>query len=195
MNLGSSTNVGVNASASSTSDYTSSGFAKLDLDDPAGCSKRSAQQHAFNTNTAAESSARAAHTTATERANSSSYGSSWDSSYNSTYSTESGWEQNSESNVTATNRYRRRKNYGKSNESTTEWEYKSETEYTRDSQASWQTGWDNEYNHRMKMLMKLPQTVQHLQWRYSRLRRNHSQLQNYGNWHCFFRFFGSNLKL
>ena len=97
VNLGSSTNVGVNASASSTSDYTSSGFAKLDLDDSSRLQQTiGTATTAFNTNTAAESSAIAAHTTATERANSSSYGSSWDSSYNSTYSTESGWEQNTE---------------------------------------------------------------------------------------------------
>ena len=146
VNLGSSQNVGVNASASSTSDFTASGSAQLDLDDTSRLQQTiGTATTAFNTNTAAESSARAAHTTATEVANSSSYGQQWSSSYNSTYSSESGWERNLDVNASVGQEYVR-------GNLTDGFEYKSEAEYTSDSKAAWKVGWDNEYNTVFKRL-------------------------------------------
>lgn len=77
-NVGSQTNFGVNASASSTEDYTANGSAALDL---AGTSR--IQQtigtaaSAFNTATVTEAAATAANSIATETANASSWGAEW----------------------------------------------------------------------------------------------------------------------
>ncbi len=104
VNLNSNTVVGVNASASSTSDYTSSGFAQLDLDGSSRLQQTiGTATQAFNTNTAAEASARSAHTTAFERANSSKYGVEYTSSYDAEYQRESGWELNSNYDATLDN--------------------------------------------------------------------------------------------
>jgi len=92
-NLGSSTALGVNASASSTEDYTATGDADLQL---AGTSRLQqtigTATSAFNVATASEASSTAAHTSAFEVANSSSFGSSWTSDYSDGLKTDNGWE-------------------------------------------------------------------------------------------------------
>ena len=145
VSLSSSTNVGVNASASSTSDYGSSGFAKLDLDRFSRLQQTTGTAaQAFNTNTAAEASARSAHTSAMEKANSSTYGVEYTSSYDTTYAQEGGWEVNSaydstlDLDDTATAKYKRMTSDGV--------EYMSETSFSAESQRSWQAGWENTYN-------------------------------------------------
>ena len=73
INVGSSTNLGVNASASSSKDYTSSGTAHLQLQDSSTLQQTiGTATSAFNASTIAESASRSADTTAKSRANSSS---------------------------------------------------------------------------------------------------------------------------
>ena len=103
-NVGSSTNLGVNASASSTEDYTATGDAHLAL---AGTSRLQqtigTATSAFNVATANESSSTAAHTSAFEVANSSSYGSSFTSDYSDSLKTEGGWELRAADHANAAN--------------------------------------------------------------------------------------------
>jgi len=151
INLGSSTAVGVNASASSTSDYESQGYAQLDLDET------SRIQHtigtattAFSNSVASESSATAAHVTAVEHANSTKYGHEWTSDYNATYARETdaayeagyNWEYASGSDDT--NGYKRLK-AGGSVGVAADYEYKTSAEYEASSKASWKRGWESEY--------------------------------------------------
>ena len=151
INLGSSTNVGVNASASSTFDYMSDGFAQLDLDDD------SRMQHtigtattAFNTATAAESSSRAATVAAFEVANSSTYGSEWSQEWNSEYTYEQGWgyvsETDAQLDVDASNGegYYKLDASGAIDTSASA-DYKSTSSWEAESKSSWQAGWENTY--------------------------------------------------
>ena len=102
-NVGSSTALGVNASASSTEDYTATGDADLQL---AGTSRLQqtigTATSAFNVATASEASSTAAHTSAFEVANSSSYGSSWTADYSDSLKTSGGWEFRDTNNAGAT---------------------------------------------------------------------------------------------
>ena len=151
INLGSTTSLGVNASASSTEDYKSDGFAQLDLEDT------SRMQHtigtattAFNTSTAAEASSQAAHVSAYEQANSSKYGHEWSSEYNSTYAsetdakyaTDSSWELQVAGD--SSQGYKRLK-AGATGTAQDDYEYATEAEYTAASQASWKRGWESTY--------------------------------------------------
>ena len=145
VNLGSNTNVGVSASASSTSDYTSSGYAQLDLDGSSRLQQTTGTAtQAFNTVTAAEASARSAHTSAFEAANSSKYGVEYTSSYDVEYAREAGWEVNSgyqaelDNDGDATAKYTRTYNG--------EVQYQSEASFSAESKRSWEAGWENEYN-------------------------------------------------
>ena len=152
INLGSSTNVGVNAAASSTQDYESYGYAQLDLQDT------SRIQHTIGTTTTAfansvatESSSSAADVTARESANSSKYGTEWSTDYNALYQTEtdaayesgSSWEFDGSADTGK--RYARLKVGGDASNSA-DYEYKSEAEYTAASKSSWKRGWDREYS-------------------------------------------------
>ena len=145
VNLSSTTNVGVNAAASSTSDYTSSGYAQLDLDSSSRLQQTiGTATQAFNTNTAAEASARSAHTSAFEKANSSSYGSSYTTEYDAEYASKAGWEVNASYSSSADNddamtaKYTRDINGSR--------EYLSEASFSAESKQSWQAGWESEYN-------------------------------------------------
>ena len=152
INLGSSTQLGVNASASSTADYNSDGYAQLDLADT------SRIQHtigtattAFNSSTASEASSKAAHVSAFEQANSSKYGVEWDSSYNATYakeadaSYEAGYDWEYENGTDDSNGYKRLKAGGNASVSA-DYEYATKTEFEAASQASWKAGWEQEYS-------------------------------------------------
>ena len=152
VNLGSSTNLGVNASASSTADYNSDGYAQLDLADT------SRIQHtigtattAFNTSTAAESSSRAASVAAMEYANSSSYGHEWSSEWDASYAAEQGWgyktEDEAELEVGAGSSagYYKLDAAGKAT-SSAEGSYETTADWQASSKSAWQVGWDHEYS-------------------------------------------------
>ena len=152
INLGSSTQLGVSASASSTADYMSDGYAQLDLDGD------SRLQHtigtattAFNTATAAESSSRAASVAAFEAANSSTYGAEWSQEWNAEYAHESGYsyfsaaEANAELNVQDSQDGYYKVDASGAIETGTEAEYQSTTTWEAGSQSAWEAGWENKY--------------------------------------------------
>ena len=93
INVGSSTNLGVNASASSSQDYTSSGSAHLALDSSSEMMQSTGTAtSAFNAATITESASRSADTTATSIANRSTYGREYNTEWSNQYAKDSGWE-------------------------------------------------------------------------------------------------------
>ena len=145
VNLSSTTNVGVNAAASSTSDYTSSGYAQLDLDSSSRLQQTiGTATQAFNTNTAAEASARSAHTSAFEKANSSSYGSAYTTEYDAEYASKAGWAVNASYSSLADDDDATTAKYTRDVDGATE--YLSEASFSAESKRSWEAGWESEYN-------------------------------------------------
>ncbi|WP_158217088.1 hypothetical protein [Synechococcus sp. 8F6] len=85
-NVGSSTNIGVNASASSTQDYVASGSGNLDLSGSSRLQQTiGTASEAFNTSVVTEAAATAAHSIATESANTSTWGISAEAKYGAEY--------------------------------------------------------------------------------------------------------------
>ena len=148
-NVGSSTALGVNASASSTEDYTATGDADLQL---AGTSRLQqtigTATSAFNVATASEASSTAAHTSAFEVANSSSYGSSWSADYADSLKSSGGWEFRDTSDTDATS------GAGWYTDTPTEGEsgYVASTSANQASawetysKAEWESGWKSKYD-------------------------------------------------
>jgi len=90
-NVGSSTNLGVNASASSTQDYTAVGNAALDLSGQSRLQQTiGTASQAFNTSVVTEAAATAANSIATEAANTS----AWGVSAQAKYGAEADWNEN-----------------------------------------------------------------------------------------------------
>ena len=150
-NVGSSTNLGVNASASSTEDYMSTGSASLDL---AGTSRLQqtigTATSAFNASTIAESSSRAADIAAHQEASRTMMGDSWSSEWNDTYTSEQGWEYQTAQQVTDSGFTKGEGYYnttaGKAAANAAhgeEWDGDTNGDYA--SQEAWQAAWDTEY--------------------------------------------------
>ena len=151
-NVGSSTNLGVNASASSTEDYTAEGNADLQL---AGTSRLQqtigTATSAFNVATANESSSTAAHTSAFEVANNSSYGSSWTSDYSNSLKADGGWEYRAAAGDDAAGWY-------SDTADTANGEVgflaataaNADSEWEDFSKETWQTGWKSTYDETYK---------------------------------------------
>ena len=148
-NVGSSTALGVNASASSTEDYTATGDADLQL---AGTSRLQqtigTATSAFNVATASEASSTAAHTSAFEVANSSSYGSSWTADYSDSLKSTGGWEFRDTNDADATNGA----GWYTDNPSEGESGYVASTSANQNtawetySKAEWEAGWKAKYD-------------------------------------------------
>ena len=150
-NVGSSTNLGVNASATSTEDYTSIGDATLDL---AGTSRLQqtigTATSAFNASTVAEASARSADVSATEVANRSSYGESWSSEWNESYMADEGWtvvdatEATTRGFTSGAGYYNETAGRSAANEALgVAWDGDVSGEYA--TEEAWQAAWDAEF--------------------------------------------------
>ena len=141
----------MNASASSTEDYTSTGSASLDL---AGTSRLQqtigTATSAFNAATAAQSSATAAHTSASSVANASSTGETWSSSWDSKYRESNGWELRRTSDAGAAAAGVTQDGYYKVDESgaimTGSDNFVAEGDWSDYSNSAWKAEWQETYD-------------------------------------------------